>query len=57
MKKKLKVYIDTSVFGGCFDEEFKLYSKNIFDQINQGNYIGVVSDLTLQELEKLQNIF
>jgi hypothetical protein len=22
MAKKLRIYVDTSVFGGCFDEEF-----------------------------------
>jgi len=52
MKKKIKIYIDTSVFGGCFDEEFEIPSKNIFRQIRKGKYIGVVSDLTIQELEK-----
>jgi len=52
MDKKLKIYIDTSVFGGFFDEKFSVFTKNIFKQINNDKYICVVSDLTLQELEK-----
>jgi len=28
--KQLRIYMDTSVFGGCFDEEFKKTSKALF---------------------------
>jgi len=28
--KRLRIYIDTSVVGGCFDEEFVLESKTLF---------------------------
>ena len=24
--KKLRIYVDTSVIGGCFDKEFKIWS-------------------------------
>ena len=27
-----RVYMDTSVIGGCFDEEFKEYSLQLFDE-------------------------
>ena len=27
---KLKIYIDTSVIGGCFDDEFSYYSNQLF---------------------------
>ena len=55
--KKLKVYLDTSVIGGYFDEEFELYSKSLIDNICKGYYIGILSDITLNELSKApQNV-
>ncbi|MBI2118601.1 MAG: PIN domain protein [Elusimicrobia bacterium] len=48
---KLRVYIDTSVIGGCFDPEFKLDSIALFEKIKQGKMIAVISELTIQELE------
>jgi hypothetical protein len=47
----MKLYIDTSVFGGYFDKEFQLWSRKLIDQILDGEYIAVVSDITLAELE------
>lgn len=47
-----RVYIDTSVIGGCLDEEFASWSKLLFDQFRSGIKIAVVSDLTLRELEE-----
>ncbi|MBI5741256.1 MAG: PIN domain protein [Nitrospirae bacterium] len=46
-----KVYIDTSVIGGCLDDEFTVWSKLLFEEFRSGIKIAVVSDLTLQELE------
>ena len=31
--KKLRVYADTSVFGGCFDAEFAVESQKFFDEV------------------------
>ncbi len=47
----LKVYIDTSVVGGCLDDEFKKWSCALFEEFNTGLKIPVVADITLQELE------
>ncbi len=47
---KQKVYIDTSVIGGCFDIEFKKWSNLLFDDFKSGKRIAVVSDITLDEL-------
>ncbi len=47
-----RVYIDTSVIGGCLDKEFAAWSKLLFDQFRSGIKIAVVSDLTLRELEE-----
>ena len=48
----MKVYVDTSVFGGCFDVEFKSWSKKLFDEFKAGMKIAVISDLTLKELDQ-----
>ena len=47
-----RVYIDTSVIGGCLDEEFAGWSQMLFDEICAGVKTAVVSDLTLRELEE-----
>jgi len=47
---KQRVYIDTSVIGGCFDQEFVEWSKRLFEDFNSGKKIAVVSDITLDEL-------
>lgn len=46
----LTVYIDTSVVGGLFDEEFQLWTKLFFEEVTQGNYRVAVSDILLMEL-------
>jgi hypothetical protein len=47
---KLRIYIDTSVIGGCFDPEFAEYSTRLFRAFQAGTLTAVVSDLTLNEL-------
>ena len=37
--KKLKIYIDTSVIGGCYDEEFSLWSKGLFEDFKNKTFI------------------
>ena len=46
-----RIYIDTSVLGGCFDPEYKEESLRLFDEFIEGQKIAVVSDLVLFELE------
>lgn len=50
MMRPLRVYADTSVFGGCFDDEFKTESIRFFEEVRDGEFISVVSDVTLDEL-------
>jgi hypothetical protein len=45
-----RIYTDTSVVGGCFDEEFETYSTQLFDRFRAGLDTLVLSDLTLAEL-------
>ena len=48
--RKLRIYIDTSVLGGYFDDEFSIDTKQLFDEILRGEYRLVISDLTEKEL-------
>jgi len=47
---KQRIYIDTSVVGGYFDEEFKEATIKLFDRLNNNEIIFVVSDLLDLEL-------
>lgn len=57
---KLRIYVDTSVIGGCMDEEFKEASRQLIDKIRQGGIIAIISELTRLELkdapQEVQNI-
>jgi predicted nucleic acid-binding protein len=47
---KQRIYIDTSVVGGYFDEEFKEATAKLFDRLDKNEIIFVVSDLLDLEL-------
>jgi len=47
-----RIYADTSVFGGCFDEEFAEESKLFFEDVKAGRFALVISSTILGELEK-----
>ena len=49
---RLRIYPDTSVLGGCFDDEFNEWSKQLIEDFIDGSKIVVISDLTLKELEQ-----
>jgi hypothetical protein len=36
--KIIRVYADTSVFGGVYDGEFDMQSQTFFDQVKSGRY-------------------
>jgi predicted nucleic acid-binding protein len=48
---KPKLYFDTSVFGGVFDEEFEEISTLLFEKVKLGQIICVYSDLSETELK------
>ena len=48
----IRVYADTSVYGGVFDEEFVKPSKAFFDLVRQGRFLLVHSVLVRTEIEK-----
>jgi predicted nucleic acid-binding protein len=45
-----RIYLDTSVFGGVFDEEFGHPSRILFEQIKNGLYTLVTSAVVQQEI-------
>jgi predicted nucleic acid-binding protein len=47
----LRVYVDTSVFGGCFDYEFEKESKRFFEFVNRNLISILISPILLEELE------
>ena len=48
--RRLRVYADTSVYGGCFDEEFKKASRPFFREVSGGRFGLVVSETVQREL-------
>lgn len=51
MTNKIKIYLDTSVFGGHYDEEFVEHTKPLFDRIANNEFILLFSNLTQEELK------
>ena len=48
--KTLRIYIDTSVIGGCFDAEFAPWSNGLVEDFRAGRFIPVMSDLLAAEI-------
>ena len=48
---KQRLYLDTSVFGGYFDDDFEEFTKPLFERIVSGNFILLFSSVTQDELE------
>ena len=42
--KPCVVYIDTSVFGGYFDDEFSVVSRQFFNAVFGGQVISLISE-------------
>jgi predicted nucleic acid-binding protein len=59
--RPLRIYIDTSVFGGYYDAEFEKETKLLFNKIISGEFHVVISDLTQNELlnapKKVRDLF
>jgi predicted nucleic acid-binding protein len=49
--RRIRVYVDTSVFGGVEDEEFDSASRQFFNRVLEGRYAVLVSETTLDELD------
>jgi len=59
--EKDRIYVDTSVFGGVFDDEFENVSKEFFQQIKDNQLSLVTSALVQEEIleapQKVINFF
>lgn len=49
--KKLRVYLDTSVVGGCFDSEFAVWSNVLVADFVAERFAPVVSELVAAEVQ------
>ena len=47
---RIRVYVDTSVFGGVHDEEFAEASCKFFEKVRQGEFVLLISEETIREL-------
>jgi predicted nucleic acid-binding protein len=58
--KKLRVYFDTSVIGGCLDDEFAEDSMQLLSSVRQGQLTMLLSEVVSAELSnapsEVQNI-
>jgi len=48
--KKISIYIDTSVIGGYFDQEFESETRELFEKVRNNEYYLILSDITEREL-------
>lgn len=46
-----RIYVDTSVFGGCFDSEFAVESARFFELVRSGRIVALVSEVVRRELD------
>lgn len=47
-----RIYVDTSVLGGCFDAEFAIWSNGLIEDFRRGVFRPVLSDVTAIEVAK-----
>lgn len=52
MAQRLRIYLDTSVFGGCFDDSFRNSSTRLFQAIRRGSFTILLSEVVITELEQ-----
>ena len=48
--ERFRIYIDTSVLGGCFDPEFAPWSNGLMRDFRVGRHMPVLSDVTAAEV-------
>ena len=51
-KKQMRLYLDTSVFGGVHDEEFREESSRLIDSLYHKKFVVIMSDVVLKELNR-----
>ncbi|EMS89725.1 hypothetical protein [Leptospira noguchii] len=51
MSRIQRVYVDTSVYGGYFDKEFAEWTEKFFEEVDEGKFLILYSDLLDTELK------
>ncbi len=49
--KLQSIYLDTSVFGGYSDSEFEEFTKPLFQRVQDGEFIVLLSAILQRELQ------
>ena len=47
-----RIYVDTSVVGGCLDVEFSAWSNGLVEDFRRGRFRPVLSDVTAEEIKR-----
>lgn len=47
-----RIYVDTSVLGGCFDREFRVWSNALMNEFRAGVFRHVLSVVTFEEVRR-----
>ena len=50
--KKPRIYVDSSVIGGCFDPEFEKWSNGLFRDFHVGTFLPVISEIVTTEVSQ-----
>ena len=50
MPKRQRIYVDTSVIGGCCDDEFREWSTALMADFRVGSYLPVISTIVQAEI-------
>ncbi len=45
------VYVDTSVIGGCLDEEFREHSERLLEDFDAGRFLAILSNINAVNLK------
>jgi hypothetical protein len=49
--RRQRIYVDTSVLGGCFDPEFAEWSNGLMQDFRNGVFVPLMSDVTAAEVQ------
>jgi len=47
-----RIYVDSSVFGGCCDSQFREDSRRLFEAVRKGIFRVLLTEVVLREIEK-----
>jgi len=54
--RKQRIYVDTSVIGGCFDPEFEVWSNGLIDDFRKGRFFNGFNGVGPRKLIDMKRI-